>query len=47
MSMPYRTLFGFLYFALAIPGFSQEANTKKAETKTPPLVTKEEPVQMA
>ncbi len=44
MSIQYRTLFVFLILALAIvPGFSQEANTKKAETKTPPLVTKEEP----
>ena len=36
MSIPYRTLFVFLILSLAIvPGFSQEANTKKAETKTP------------
>lgn len=44
MSLPYRTLFMFLILALAVvPGFSQEANTKKAETKTPSVVTKEEP----
>jgi hypothetical protein len=43
MSIPYRTLFMFLIIALAVvPGFSQDANTKKAETKTP-VVTKEEP----
>jgi hypothetical protein len=43
MSIQYRTLLGFLILALAIvPGFSQEANTKKAETKTP-VITKEEP----
>jgi hypothetical protein len=42
MSIQYRTLLGFLILALAIvPGFSQEANTKKAETKTP-VITKEE-----
>ncbi len=44
MTILYRTLFMFLIFALAVvPGFSQDANTKKAETKTPPVVTKEEP----
>jgi hypothetical protein len=42
MSIQYRTLIGFLILALAVPGFSQEANTKKA-TKTQPLVTNEEP----
>jgi hypothetical protein len=44
MSMQYRTLFGFIVLTLAIvPAFSQEANTKKAETKTQSVVTKEEP----
>ena len=44
MSIQYRTLFVFLILALAVvPGFSQDANTKKAGTKTPPVVTKEEP----
>lgn len=44
MSIPNRTLFVFLILSMIIvPGFSQEANTKNAETKTPPVVTKEEP----
>ena len=44
MTILYRTLFMFLIFALAIvPGFSQDANTKKAETKTQSVVIKEEP----
>ncbi len=44
MTIPYRTLPGFLILALAIvPGFSQDANTKKAESKTSSVVTKEEP----
>ena len=44
MSIQYRTVFGFLILALAVvPGFSQGVNTKKAETKTPPVVSKEEP----
>lgn len=44
MSIPYRTLLGFLILALTVvPGFSQDSNTKKAEAKTPPVVTNEEP----
>jgi hypothetical protein len=42
MSIPYRILFGFIVFSLAIPAYSQDANTKKTQTKTP-VITTEEP----